>query len=121
MVNICAFGYKYGVPPESDLVFDARCFPNPFYVDELREKTGLSRDVRDYVLKFDETKEFVKKLLDLVLYLLPLYIKADKAGVTISVGCTGGKHRSVTIAMKLGDILKNNGYNVNLVYRDIEK
>ena len=120
-INISAFGFKYGIPLDSDLVFDVRCFPNPFYVDDLKEKTGLDSEVRDYVMKFDESKEFMKKLEDMLKFLLPLYIEEGKTSLTISIGCTGGKHRSVTMAFLLGEALKKKGYHVNMVYRDLEK
>ena len=120
-INISAFGFKYGLPLDSDLVFDVRCFPNPFYVDDLKEKTGLDPEVREYVMKFDESKEFMKKLEDMIKFLLPLYIEEGKTSLSIAVGCTGGKHRSVTMAFLLGESLKKKGYHVNMVYRDIEK
>lgn len=120
-INILAFGFKYGIPLDADLVFDVRCFPNPFYIDELREKTGNDKEVRDYVLASEESKAFLEKLVDMAKHLLPLYIKEGKANTTIAVGCTGGKHRSVTFANKLGEALTKSGYDVNMIYRDIKK
>ena len=120
-VNISAFGFKYGLPLDSDLVFDVRCFPNPFYIDELKQKTGLNKEVRDYVMGFDASIEFLKKLEEMILFLMPMYIEEGKTGLSIAIGCTGGKHRSVTMAYLLGETLKKNGYPVNMVYRDIEK
>ncbi len=121
VVNISAFGFKYGIPLDSDLVFDVRCFPNPFYIDNLKEKTGLNKEVRDYVMSFKPAKDFFEKLKDMILSLLPLYIEEGKNTLSISIGCTGGKHRSVTIAKLLGKALKENDYKVNIIYRDIEK
>ena len=120
-INILAFGFKYGIPMDADLVFDVRCFPNPFYVDELREKTGNDKEVQDFVLESTAAKEFLEKLIDMSKHLLPLYIEEGKANTTIAVGCTGGKHRSVTFANKLGDALKDAGYEINMIYRDIKK
>lgn len=121
IVNVNAFGFKYGIPLDSDLVFDVRCFPNPFYIDELKEKTGLDKAVRDYVMGFDGSRVFLKKLKDMILYLMPMYIEEGKSGLSISIGCTGGKHRSVTMAYLLSETLKKSGYSVNLICRDIEK
>lgn len=120
-INVNAFGFKYGLPLDSDLVFDVRCFPNPFYVDELKEKSGLDKEVRDFVMGYESARSFMKKLEDMVLFLIPMYIEEGKTSLTISVGCTGGKHRSVTMAYLLGETLKNNGYAVNMIYRDVEK
>lgn len=120
-INVSAFGFKYGLPLDSDLVFDVRCFPNPFYVDCLKEKTGLDKDVRSYVMQFKESQEFMKKLEDMLNFLIPLYIEEGKTSLTIAIGCTGGKHRSVTMALLLGESLKKKGYTVNMVYRDLEK
>ena len=109
------------MPLDSDLVFDVRCFPNPFYIDELKEKTGLDTEVRDYVMGFSQSQEFMKKLEDMILFLLPLYIEEGKTSLTVAIGCTGGKHRSVTMAYLLGEFLTQKGYKVNMVYRDVEK
>ncbi|HIU48973.1 MAG TPA: RNase adapter RapZ [Candidatus Avimonoglobus intestinipullorum] len=118
-VNIMAFGFKYGIPLDSDLVFDVRCFPNPFYVEELKDKTGNDREVQEYVMKFEETQKFLEKLVDMVRFLLPLYVEEGKTSLTVSIGCTGGKHRSVTLANKLGEALEH--YHVNLIYRDVAR
>lgn len=120
-INILAFGFKYGIPMDADLVFDVRCFPNPFYVDGLREKTGNDKEVQDFVMQSGAAKEFLEKLIDMAKHLLPLYIEEGKANTTIAVGCTGGKHRSVTFANRLGDALKAAGYDINMIYRDIKK
>ena len=118
-VNVMSFGFKYGIPIDSDLVFDVRCFPNPFYVDELKEKTGNEKEVQDFVMSAEESKEFLQKLQDMIKFLLPLYFDEGKNSITISVGCTGGKHRSVTMANKLAESLA--GYNVNIIHRDIKR
>lgn len=120
-VNMLAFGFKYGIPADADLVFDVRCFPNPFYIDELKEKTGNDRAVQDYVMSGAEARQFFAKLEDMILMLMPLYIEEGKTSITIAIGCTGGKHRSVTFANKLGESLKKAGYSVNMIYRDIAR
>lgn len=120
-INITSFGFKYGIPKDSDLVFDVRCLPNPFYVPELKEHTGLEECVRDYVMSFDEAKGLVPKLLDLINYLVPLYRSEGKSQLTISVGCTGGKHRSVTFAEIVYKDIKEKGYNVSVYHRDIKR
>lgn len=118
-VNVMSFGFKYGIPIDSDLVFDVRCFPNPFYVDELKYKTGNDKDVQDFVMASSSSVEFVEKLQEMIKFLLPLYIEEGKNSITISVGCTGGKHRSVTMANKLAETLTD--YNVNIIHRDIKR
>lgn len=117
-INVMAFGFKYGIPLDADLVFDVRCFPNPFYIDELKHKTGNDKEVQDYVLSFPTAVEFLEKLEDMMGFMIPLYIEEGKVSLTIAIGCTGGKHRSVTMANKLAKTLKNSGYEVNTVYRD---
>lgn len=116
-VNIMSFGFKYGIPLDADLVFDVRCFVNPFYVDELKDKTGNDKEVRDYVMRTKTAKKFMDKLLNMINFLLPLYIEEGKASLTVAIGCTGGKHRSVTMANVLSEELE--GYNKNLIHRDI--
>lgn len=120
-VNVLAFGFKYGIPADADLVFDVRCFQNPFYVEALKDKTGNDKEVQDFVMSSADAMKFFEKLEDMMLMLMPLYIEEGKASITIAIGCTGGKHRSVTMANKLGESLKNAGYNVNMIYRDIDK
>jgi len=120
-VNIIAFGFKYGVPLDADLVFDLRCFPNPFYIDELRKKTGNDKEVQDYVLSFETSREFLTKLIDMVMYLLPLYMDEGRMTLTVAVGCTGGRHRSVTMANKLHDALAEAGYSSDIYCRDIAR
>lgn len=120
-IVVVSFGYKYGIPLDSDLVFDTRFLPNPFYIDELRDKTGRSQKVKEYVLEADETIEYINKLHRFVDYLMPNFVDEGKSYLTISVGCTGGKHRSVILAEKLRDHLKSNDYNVRIHHRDIYK
>lgn len=116
-VNIISFGFKYGVPLDADLVFDVRCFVNPFYVDELKNKTGNDKEVRDYVMNTKTAQQFMDKLVDIIKFLLPLYIEEGKNSLTVAIGCTGGKHRSVTMANVLSDELSE--YSKNLIHRDI--
>ena len=118
-VNVMSFGFKYGIPLDADLVFDVRCFANPFYVDELKDKTGNDKEVQDYVMSTGSAVEFMNKLNDMVSFLIPLYIEEGKSSLTICIGCTGGKHRSVTMANKLADALS--AYTPNTIHRDIER
>lgn len=121
IVNVMAFGFKYGSPLDADLVFDVRCFPNPFYVAELKEKTGNDKEVQEYVMNSEESVKFMEKLIDMIKFMLPLYSDEGKSTLTIAIGCTGGKHRSVTMANKLADFLDAENYIVNRIYRDILK
>ena len=119
MVNVMSFGFKHGIPQDADLVFDVRFLPNPFYIDELKQKTGLDREVQDYVMGFPEAHEFVDKLTDLVEFLIPHYISEGKYQLVIAIGCTGGQHRSVTLAGELYKRLKDKGdYGLTLRHRD---
>ncbi len=118
-INVMAFGFKYGMPLDADLVFDVRCFPNPFYIDELKHKTGNDKDVQDYVMSFKTAVEFMEKLQDMMAFMIPLYIEEGKVSLSIAIGCTGGKHRSVTMTNRLADYLKTLDYSVNVTYRDI--
>lgn len=106
-IHIQSFGYKYGIPIDSDLVFDVRFIPNPYYMEKLKEKNGFDEEVKDYVLSQEESKEFYSKLLPLIEFLIPQYIKEGKKHLTISIGCSGGQHRSVTLVNKLAEDLKN--------------
>ena len=121
VVKVMSFGYKYGVSAESDLVFDVRCLPNPFYIPELKMHTGTEAPVRDYVMQFPQSQTLLNKINDLLEFLLPLYISEGKSQLVISFGCTGGKHRSVTFAELVGDALKEKGYRVHKMHRDIKK
>lgn len=120
IVNIMSFGFKYGIPADADLVFDVRFLPNPFYIDELKHKTGLDAEVREYVMGFPEADEFLKRLTELIQFLIPNYIKEGKNQLVIGIGCTGGKHRSVTLASGLYNVLKDQGaYGIKLYHRDV--
>ncbi len=121
IIKVQSFGYKYGVSTESDLVFDVRCLKNPYYIPELRNRTGLEEDVRSYVMNFPQSKELLAKLEDLLSFLIPLYISEGKSQLVIAFGCTGGKHRSVTFAELIGNYLKEKGYLVHKMHRDIQK
>lgn len=120
-LNILSFGFKYGQPKEADIVFDVRCVPNPFYVPELKHKTGLDREVVDYVMQFAESKELLRRLEDLLSFSLPLYVREGKSQLTIAVGCTGGKHRSITFAEELAAYLGKQGYRPLVEHRDIQR
>ncbi len=121
MITVCSFGFKYGIPVDSDLVFDVRFLPNPFYIQELKEMTGNDAPVSDYVMAFQESQEFLKKLVEMVEFLLPLYVKEGKNSLVISIGCTGGKHRSVTLANALYHALDKDKHTLLLKHNDIEK
>ena len=121
VVQCCSFGFKYGTPAEADLIFDVRCLPNPFYIEALRPKTGLDADVREYVLENENAQGFLKRLFDLADYMLPLYQKEGKSQLTIAIGCTGGKHRSVALTQELAAHLTDQQYHVSVNHRDISK
>jgi len=120
-VQCVSFGFKYGAPLEADLVLDVRCFRNPFYIDELKHKTGLDKEVREFVLNSDASKGFEKHLFGLVDYMLPLYRNEGKSQLVIAIGCTGGKHRSVTFTERLAEHLKADNVPVIINHRDIKK
>ena len=122
MVTVLSFGFKNGIPSDADLVFDVRFLPNPYYVDDLKTKTGNDREVQEYVMNCSQAGEFLDKLSDMVQFLIPNYVAEGKNQLVVAIGCTGGKHRSVTIANKLYEILKKNReYKVKIEHRDIEK
>lgn len=121
MITFMSFGFKYGIPLESDLIIDVRCLPNPFYIAELKEHTGLEKCIQDYVLDSEETQEFVKRLIDWLDYSLPLYLKESKSELVVGIGCTGGKHRSVTIAELLDNYFMEKGYKCIVQHRDVKK
>ena len=122
MITIESFGFKQGIPYDSDLVFDVRFLPNPFYIENLRWKTGNDAEVRDYVMGFELAQVFLDKLVDMVKFLIPNYIIEGKNQLIISIGCTGGKHRSVTLANQLFERLSNQSeYGVKVEHRDIGK
>lgn len=121
VITIQSFGFKYGIPTDSDLVFDVRFLPNPFYIQELKELTGNDDPVNSYVMQFEESQTFLQKLVDMVEFLIPLYIKEGKNNLVISIGCTGGKHRSVTLANALYAALGQDRHTLLLQHHDIEK
>ncbi len=121
MTQCISFGFKNGLPKEADLVFDVRCLPNPFYIPELREHTGLEAPVRDYVMKWPQSQELLRRLCGLLDFLMPLYIREGKSQLAIAVGCTGGRHRSVAFAQALGDHLAAQGLPVVVTHRDKDK
>lgn len=120
-IVVISFGYKYGIPLDSDLVFDSRFLPNPFYIDRLRDETGKSKSVKDYVYNSAETKEFLALLFPFIDYLMPQFIEEGKSQVTISLGCTGGKHRSVVLGEELKKHLQEKQFKTRLHHRDIFK
>lgn len=120
-IDVVSFGFKYGNYTEADLVFDVRCLPNPFYIPELKNKTGLQSEVSDYVLSFSEAQQLLAKLIDLIDFLIPLYKKEGKSQLVIAFGCTGGKHRSVTFAESVSKHLENEKLKIRVTHRDIEK
>lgn len=120
MVTISSFGFKYGIPADADLVFDVRFLPNPFYIEELKYKTGNDKEIQDYVMGFEEAERFIEKLKDMLEFLIPNYVKEGKYQLVVAIGCTGGKHRSVTLANKLYESLKDKGnYGLKIAHRDI--
>ena len=122
MINIVSFGFKNGIPADADLVFDVRFLPNPFYIDELKNKTGKDKEVQDYVMQYEESAVFLDKLEDLLEFLVPNYVKEGKYQLVIGIGCTGGKHRSVTLANELYKRMKGKGnYGLKLSHRDIKQ
>ena len=121
VITVCSFGYKYGIPHEADLVFDVRFLKNPYYVPELKEQTGLSDAVYDYVFSDPNAEVFIGKLRDLLAFTLPLYLAEGKTSLVIAVGCTGGRHRSVSVSRRLCKELRGLGQNVTLRHRDAEK
>ena len=122
-ITVLSFGFKYGIPSDADLVFDVRFLPNPYYIEELRPKSGNDSEVRDYVMNNEKAGEFLEKLVDMIRFLIPNYIAEGKTQLVIAVGCTGGKHRSVTLANELFRVLQKEeaDYGIKIEYRDIEK
>ncbi|MBR5730587.1 MAG: RNase adapter RapZ [Firmicutes bacterium] len=119
IIRVLSFGFKYGIPADTDLVFDVRFLPNPFYIDELKLMTGNDAPVHDYVMSFPEAGEFLEKVSDLLHFLIPNYVKEGKHQLVIAIGCTGGRHRSVTLAGEIYQRLKNQGkYGITITHRD---
>ncbi|MCI9422409.1 RNase adapter RapZ [Lachnospiraceae bacterium WCA-9-b2] len=121
-ISVLSFGFKYGIPPDSDLVFDVRFLPNPYYIEDLRPQSGNDREVREYVMNNEKAIEFLDKMTELVEFLIPNYVQEGKTQLVIAIGCTGGKHRSVTLANELFEALsKNENYGIRVEHRDIGK
>ncbi len=120
-VSVVSFGFKYGIPIEADLVFDVRCLPNPFYIAELRDQTGLDQGIREFLFGYQQTSDLIAHLQDLMSFLLPLYVEEGKTALVIAVGCTGGQHRSVFITHALSDFIRQKGYTVNENHRDMTR
>lgn len=118
-INVMSFGFKHGLPIDADLVFDVRFLPNPFYIDQMRPKTGLDKEVSSYVLKWSETQKFLEKLTDLLAFMLPYYKREGKAQLVVAIGCTGGQHRSVALTEYISNHFQNS-YTVQVSHRDIE-
>lgn len=119
VVNILSFGFKYGLPMDSDLVFDVRFLPNPYYMAELRPKSGLMPEVRDFIFSYKQTQDYMQKLEELLAFSLPLYFEEGKTSLVIAVGCTGGRHRSVAVAKEIGEYVAKRGYPTVVNHRDI--
>ena len=120
-VNVLSFGFKHGIPIEADLVFDVRFMPNPYYVPELKNKTGLDQAVRDFVFSFRQTNDFMEQLEKMLTFLLPLYAEEGKSALVIAIGCIGGHHRSVAVAHELAEYITEEGYQVTENHRDISR
>ena len=120
-LTVVSFGFKYGLPQEADLVLDVRCLPNPFYVPELKNLTGLDQAVVDYVMAAPESQELLRRYESMLEYALPLYVKEGKSQLMIAVGCTGGKHRSITFARKIGEFCEKLGYEPSVQHRDAKR
>ncbi len=121
IITFLSFGFKYGIPLEADIVFDARCLPNPYYIPELKPLTGLDLSVNEYVLNSKTTQEFMEKILEFLDYSIPLYQKEGKSEIVVAIGCTGGKHRSVTLARSFNNHFLKKGYKSTIQHRDIWK
>ncbi len=119
LVSVVSFGYRFGIPSDADLVFDVRFLPNPNYVPRLKNKTGRDRAVRRFMESFSQTRDFENRLTDILLYLLPQYVQEGKSYLTIAIGCTGGRHRSVALAEEVGKDLTRKGYHTRIAHRDI--
>lgn len=121
LISVLSFGFKHGVPHDADLVFDVRFLPNPNYVSELRDKSGRDPEVKQYVESHTQTREFISRLSDLLFFLLPQYVREGKSYLTIAIGCTGGRHRSVALAEHVGGILAEEGYKTKVAHRDLRR
>lgn len=120
-VTVLSFGFKYGIPSDADLVFDVRFLPNPYYIEGLKYQTGNDKAIQDYVMGFEAAHTFLEKVTDLIRFLLPNYVAEGKNSLVIAIGCTGGKHRSVTLANEIAGVLKKSEYGCKVEHRDIDK
>lgn len=120
-VNVISFGFKYGIPMDADLVFDVRMLPNPYYLSDLKHRTGLEKPVKDFVFSYQQSQDFLSKLEDLMSFSLPLYVEEGKTNLVIAIGCTGGHHRSVLIAKELGEYIARLGFATAIAHRDISR
>jgi len=121
VINLMSFGYRYGLPPEADLVLDVRFLPNPYFIEELKNLNGEDGKIEDYVMGWQESRTFLRQLLDMMEFLIPLYEKEGKSSLNVALGCTGGKHRSVVIAKQLARYFSGKNYLMNLTHRDIHR
>ncbi len=121
VTHIMSFGFKYGIPSDADLVFDVRFLPNPFYLEELKRKTGQDQEVRDFVFSYPQTRQFLDRLAEMIAFLYPHYIEEGKSQLVIAIGCTGGMHRSIAIAEALHDRLQEEGHTIFLGHRDMRR
>ncbi len=121
VINLSSFGYRYGLPPDADIVLDVRFLPNPYFIEDLKNYDGSDQKVEDYVMGREESKTFLQELTKLMEFLIPNYEKEGKAYLNIALGCTGGKHRSVVMSNRIGDYLANKDYIVNINHRDIKR
>lgn len=121
VVTILSFGFKYGIPEDADLVFDVRFLPNPYYIEELKQQTGNDKPIQDFVMKYSQSHIFLDKLSDMIEFLIPNYITEGKNRLVIAIGCTGGRHRSVTLANKLYDRMSGKDYGLKITHRDIDR
>ncbi len=121
IINLVSFGFKQGIPLDADLIFDVRFIPNPFYIDELRPFTGEDSKIKNYVMKWPESRQFLKKLIDMIQFLIPYYVREGKNQLVIGIGCTGGRHRSVAFTDEIAALLKAERNKVFVDHRDIDK
>ena len=121
VINLMSFGYRYGLPPEADIVLDVRFLPNPYFIEELKHLNGEDRKIQDYVMGWQESQTFLKHLLGMMEFLIPLYEKEGKSSLNVALGCTGGKHRSVVMAKRLAEYFAGENYLVNVTHRDIHR
>ncbi|MDY0236090.1 MAG: RNase adapter RapZ [Gudongella sp.] len=119
-ISVTSFGFKYGILLDGDLIFDVRFLPNPYYIPELKEHSGLQKEVKDYVFKWPQTSEFVEKMIDMLEFLIPYYVIEGKTRLVVGIGCTGGRHRSVAIGNEIGELLNKKGHRVLVYHRDLD-